>query len=159
LLKRYAAGAAPKTEQQKLVKVIKDTTRRAVLDKYAKEGFTKLSNGSDIRVVKAVTGVDLGTKSTSVDIKKASDAFKSRFGQTWVDEQQKLLDGYSSAVASKAEQQKLLNAIRDKGTVLRDYGKHGFLDLDKELVKALKAEGVTWGGEWVHEKDIMHFEI
>ena len=35
----------------------------------------------------------------------------------------------------------------------------GFLDLDKDMVEALKAAGLRWGGDYAGAKDFMHFEV
>jgi hypothetical protein len=35
----------------------------------------------------------------------------------------------------------------------------GFLDLDEQMVNALKAAGLRWGGDYKGAKDFMHFEV
>jgi D-alanyl-D-alanine carboxypeptidase len=36
---------------------------------------------------------------------------------------------------------------------------HGFMDLAKNLVVALTAAGLLWGGRYQTGKDIMHFDL
>ena len=45
---------------------------------------------------------------------------------------------------------------RDK---LRRYADAGFLSLDKQLVRSMKAAGFRWGGDWRTSKDFMHFDL
>lgn len=42
---------------------------------------------------------------------------------------------------------------------LRGYARKGFLDLNPDLVKALKDAGLYWGGEVWAGKDYMHFQV
>lgn len=42
---------------------------------------------------------------------------------------------------------------------LREHAREGFLDLNKQLVEALKGAGLHWGGEGWTAKDYMHFEV
>ena len=51
-------------------------------------------------------------------------------------------------------------ALKDKG----DFKKHkspeeGFLDLNESVVMALVGAGLTWGGTYPSDKDIMHFDL
>ena len=59
------------------------------------------------------------------------------------------------ALAQKRLQVK--EAARD-GQRLRKFASTGFLNLDKDLVVALKAAGLVWGGDWAGSKDYMHFQ-
>jgi len=60
----------------------------------------------------------------------------------------------------KAKQSKLAKATKARDStpnqVLAD---KGFLDLDEQLVNALKAAGLRWGGDYKGAKDFMHFEV
>ena len=60
----------------------------------------------------------------------------------------------------KAKQTKLAKATKARDNnpnqVLAD---KGFLDLDEQLVNALKAAGLRWGGDYKGAKDFMHFEV
>jgi hypothetical protein len=62
--------------------------------------------------------------------------------------------------AIKAKQKQLEKAIgaRDDDT-LRGYASRGFLDLDKDMVEALKGAGLDWGGDYGGAKDFMHFDV
>ena len=42
---------------------------------------------------------------------------------------------------------------------MRGMASRGFLDLDKDMVEALKAAGLGWGGDYAGAKDFMHFEV
>jgi hypothetical protein len=53
-------------------------------------------------------------------------------------------------------QQKQGDFGRGKGS---DPAKFGFMTLDEELVVALVRAGLTWGGAYATDKDIMHFDF
>lgn len=60
----------------------------------------------------------------------------------------------------KKRQKKLDDAIKAReGDTLRGYAQRGFLDLNKDLVEAMKAAGLRWGGDYEGVKDFMHFEV
>jgi hypothetical protein len=40
-----------------------------------------------------------------------------------------------------------------------DVKTHGFMTLREELVRALVLAGLTWGGVYRTDKDIMHFDL
>jgi D-alanyl-D-alanine carboxypeptidase len=67
------------------------------------------------------------------------------------------------AKARAAKAKKLKDAIKELGRKradpLRGYSKKGFLDLNPDLVKALKDAGLYWGGEIWTAKDYMHFQV
>lgn len=66
----------------------------------------------------------------------------------------------TKTAAIKRKQKQLDKAVkaRDDDT-LRGYASRGFLDLDKDMVEALKAAGLGWGGDYGGAKDFMHFEV
>jgi hypothetical protein len=66
----------------------------------------------------------------------------------------------AKTAAIKRKQKQLDKAVkaRDDDT-LRGYASRGFLDLDKDMVEALKAAGLGWGGDYTGAKDFMHFEV
>ena len=60
----------------------------------------------------------------------------------------------------KRQQRKLADAVKTRDTdEMRGYASRGFLDLDKDLVEALKKAGLGWGGDYTGAKDFMHFEV
>jgi hypothetical protein len=62
-----------------------------------------------------------------------------------------------------AKDAKLKKAIKTLGAMradpLQGYADKGFLDLNPDLVKALKDAGLYWGGEVWAAKDYMHFQV
>jgi D-alanyl-D-alanine carboxypeptidase len=42
---------------------------------------------------------------------------------------------------------------------LKSWATHGILSIPPLLVAAMVGNGVGWGGEWEHSKDLMHFEL
>jgi hypothetical protein len=66
----------------------------------------------------------------------------------------------TKTAAIKRKQAQLAAAVarRDKDP-LHAYAAHGFLDLSKQLVEALKGAGLGWGGDYTGAKDFMHFEV
>ena len=66
----------------------------------------------------------------------------------------------AAELAIKKTQKRLDKAVAAReGDTLRGYAEHGFLDLKKDLVEALKAAGLGWGGDDAGAKDFMHFEV
>jgi len=53
----------------------------------------------EIRVIKAVTGVDLGSKPTDAEMQKASQDFQGTFNQAWIDRKKKELANARSLIA------------------------------------------------------------
>jgi len=62
-----------------------------------------------------------------------------------------------------AKKKRLAKAIKELGDKradpLRGYADKGFLDLNPDLVQALKDAGLHWGGEVWAAKDYMHFQV
>ena len=65
--------------------------------------------------------------------------------------------------AQSAKKKRLAEAIKELGAKradpLRGYADKGFLDLNPDLVQALKDAGLHWGGEVWAGKDYMHFQV
>jgi DNA repair exonuclease SbcCD ATPase subunit len=60
----------------------------------------------------------------------------------------------------KSRQRRLEAATKERDKdPLRHMADVGFLDLDEQLVNALKAAGLRWGGDYKGAKDFMHFEV
>jgi hypothetical protein len=64
----------------------------------------------------------------------------------------------TAAIKGKQKQLDKASKARDEDT-LRGYADRGFLDLDKDMVEALKTAGLRWGGDYSGAKDFMHFEV
>jgi hypothetical protein len=130
-----------------------------------------IDNKDDIRVIRAVTGIDLGQLQPTADMRQASQTFQLIFNQQWVNQQTQILQqlqqtpagaglaGITFKYASIAAQQTLIQAINNRRRVLNGYARTGFFDLDQSLIDAFTGAGFSWGGQWQHEKDFMHFEI
>jgi hypothetical protein len=92
------------------------------------------------------------------DLEKAIDAL-----QTEIDALDATKD--AKAIAAKVLLMKARQKKLDKATAARDddpmrqLANTGFLDLDKQMVEALKATGLRWGGNYTGSKDYMHFEL
>jgi hypothetical protein len=66
----------------------------------------------------------------------------------------------AKATAIKKTQKKFDAAVKAQDDdTMRGYADVGFLDLDKDLVTALKTAGLGWGGDYAGAKDYMHFEV
>lgn len=100
-------------------------------------------NKDDINVIYAVTGINLGRRQSAPTMQQASQVFKSQFNQQWINIQSKDLQ-YS---------------ISGRRQMLNRYAKLGFMNLEQSLIDALKGAGIKWGGDWIHVKDFMHFEL
>ena len=139
-----------------------------------------IDNGDDIIVIRAVTGINLGQPQATADMRQASQTFQLVFNQQWVNQQTQILQqvqtrplppgiivpqlpavisGMSVWLAQIMSQQMLIRAINRRRRVLNGYARTGFFDLDQSLIDAFTGAGFSWGGQWQHEKDFMHFEI
>ena len=127
--------------------------------------------GADmIRVIKAVTGVDLGKTQEEDAMRQASEIFKSKFDESFIaiqlDEIKSLRQRQTELQAAKAPDsraiKKLSGKIKKQERLvgdLRGFAKKGFFDLPHDFVEALKSSGLQWGGDYKSSKDYMHFEL
>lgn len=133
-----------------------------------------VSNREDIRVIREVTGVDLGQKQSAEAMREASRAFMEKFGQWKLDKVRELAKlesegqkGYPSsglpATGSNElkELKRLIKILNEPSRKARldGYAARGFLNLDQSLIDALVKAGFNWGGDWTSKKDFMHFEL
>lgn len=103
-------------------------------------------------------------------LKAASDAMKKYFSYRDPANLTALTTAVQGHTAAKGEPTDLAGwqkqieadytALKDKG----DFKKHkspeeGFLDLNESVVMALVGAGLTWGGTYGGDKDIMHFDL
>ncbi len=118
-------------------------------------------NRDVVRVIKAVTGVDLGAVQSAEALRQASTTFRSTFGDAWLDARRQELQSAEQAgdAARAADLRALLAAASRHQAELARLRQSGFLDLDQRLIDALVAAGLTWGGSWSRSKDFMHFEL
>ena len=83
--------------------------------------------------------------------------------QTQIDALDKTKDRAQIAALTtkiKAKQKQLERATKARDTDgMRHMADVGFLDLSEQLVNALKAAGLRWGGDYKGAKDFMHFEV
>jgi LAS superfamily LD-carboxypeptidase LdcB len=123
-----------------------------------------------IRVIKAVTGVDLGKTQEEDAMRQASEVFKTKFDDSFIatqlDEIKSLRQQQTDLKASKSKDgravKKLTGRIKEREKLvgdLRGLAKKGFLDLPHDFVEALKSSGLQWGGDYKSSKDYMHFEL
>ena len=127
--------------------------------------------GADmIRVIKAVTGIDLGKTQEENAMRQASEVFKAKFDDTFIatqlDEIKSLRQQQTELRAQKATDaraiKKLAGQIKAREKLvgdLRGLAKKGFLDLPHDFIEALKSSGLQWGGDYKSSKDYMHFEL
>ena len=79
--------------------------------------------------------------------------------------QQKLRATLTKAAAQKrTEQTRKAKSLDQKkasrdAEPLRGYAAGGFLNLSKDVVDAMVAAGLKWGGDWKGAKDFMHFDL
>ncbi|MFN8376544.1 MAG: M15 family metallopeptidase [Anaerolineae bacterium] len=119
-------------------------------------------NADQIRVIEAVTGVNLGTREDAETMSDASADFQDLFNEAWVQEQRQRLTELEQADRRSPQarrQKQLVRAIERQRATLNTYAARGFLNLDLELIEALQDAGFNWGGNWRSEKDFMHFEL
>ncbi|WP_152042506.1 M15 family metallopeptidase [Salinigranum salinum] len=116
-----------------------------------------IRNSHDIRVIGAVTGVDLGQPQDAQTMRTASERFQSDFGDAWV--QQKRDELATADGQERAELDQLLASVERRRATLDTYAQEGFLNLEQALIDALTDAGFEWGGQWRREKDFMHFTL
>ena len=70
-------------------------------------------------------------------------------------------DRKDKTAKGKSRKAKQSAIAKEKGSIdtLHRWGEEGFMDLDQDLVEALKRAGLSWGGDWAGSKDFMHFEV
>ncbi|MCH8063236.1 MAG: M15 family metallopeptidase [Chloroflexi bacterium] len=131
-----------------------------------RQGNPHIRNQHEIRVIRAVTGVDLGMQQGANVMRQASQTFQSTFSQQWVDQQTQQLQQLqaqanpSQAVQQQIEQlEQLIDSISRRRQALNGYAQRGFFNIQQSLVDALVNAGFSWGGQWQHSKDFMHFEL
>ena len=114
-----------------------------------------------VRVITAVTGVDLGSTQTADALRQASTTFRTAYGDEWLAARRQELDAavQSGDTGRAGELRAVLAAAGRQATGLRELARTGFLNLDPRLIDALQAAGLTWGGSWRTSKDFMHFEL
>jgi hypothetical protein len=125
-----------------------------------------IRNSNDIRVIRAVTGVDLGQPQAAVTMRQASQTFQTTFDQLWVDQQTqqlqqlRTLQNPSPATQQQIQQlEQLIQSIDARRASLDGYAALGFLNLEQPLIDALVDAGFSWGGAWQTVKDFMHFQL
>jgi subtilisin family serine protease len=118
-------------------------------------------DGDVVRVINAVTGVNLGAAQTADAMRQASLTFKATYGDAWITARRQDLDAATQAgdTTRATELQQTLAAATRQRTRLAQLAQTGFFDLDQRLIDALQAAGLTWGGSWRTSKDFMHFEL
>jgi D-alanyl-D-alanine carboxypeptidase len=127
--------------------------------------------GADmIRVIKAVTGIDLGKTQEENAMRQASEVFRAKFDDSYIatqlDEIKSLRQQQTELRAKKPTDaraiKKLSGQIKAREKLvgdLRGFAKKGFFDLPHDFVEALKSSGLQWGGDYKSSKDYMHFEL
>lgn len=103
----------------------------------------RIINKDEIKIIHAVTGVNLGQIQTASAMRQASLVFRSKFTPQWI----------------KMQKIELQKSISRSKSALNRYAKTGFINLEQPLIDALKAAGIKWGGNYINSKDFMHFEL
>jgi LAS superfamily LD-carboxypeptidase LdcB len=130
----------------------------------------RIIDKTTIRVVKAVTGVDMGKTQEEDAMRKASEDFKTKFDDSFITAQlneikslrQQRSDLQTKEKPDAAAIKKLSGKIKKAESLvadLRSLAKKGFLDLPHDFIEALKSSGLQWGGDYKSSKDFMHFEL
>lgn len=114
-----------------------------------------------VRVIAAVTGVDLGATQPADASRQASLTFQATYGDPWLAARRQELDAATQAGDTNRanDLRATLAAAGRRAADLRRLAQSGFFDLDQRLIDALTAAGLTWGGSWRTSKDFMHFEL
>jgi hypothetical protein len=171
-----AAPTATRADRQKLKAI---TTRlKAKQAEIAANIAARKTLGKEIKRFEALDQaiVDLTEASRKLDVEAdelAADLKKLEAGESLeagkpaltgkklaaqVKAKKKAIAGKATAI--KKAHKKLDAAVKaEAGDTLRGYAERGFLDLDKDLVTALKTAGLGWGGDYGGAKDYMHFEV
>lgn len=138
----------------------------------------RITDKDQLAALTLVTGLDFQSGSlAAADLKTKSDDFKATFNEAKykeiltgkekekTDAAEKLKDEKATK-EEKAEIQKAIKSLdvtiatlRNNKSALLALAKTGFMNLDTQLVQAFIDAGFTWGGQFQHSKDFMHFEI
>jgi hypothetical protein len=138
----------------------------------------RITDEAELAALTLITGLDFQSSNLSAtDLKTKSDDFKTNFNEAKYKE---ILDGKEKEMSEAAEKAKdaktgkeekaALNAtikdlkktianLKSSKSALLALAKTGFLNLDTQLIQAFIDAGFTWGGQFQHSKDFMHFEI
>ena len=142
--------AKPTAEQKLEAKALRDDLKAKQAQIRANLAAQKAIGDERDRVLALEKAVD--------DLEKAIDTL-----QTEIDALDATKD--AKAIAAKLALMKVKQKKLDAATKARDddpmrqLANTGFLDLDKQMVEALKATGLRWGGNYTGSKDYMHFEL
>lgn len=142
--------AKPTAEQKQEAKTLRDDLKAKQAAIRANLAAQKAISGERDRVLALEKAVN--------DLESAIDTL-----QTEIDALDTTKDAKAIATkvaAMKAKQKKLEQATKARDDdPMRHLADTGFLDLDKQLVEALKGTGLQWGGNYKGSKDYMHFEL
>ncbi len=142
--------AKPTAEQKLEAKALRDDLKAKQAALRANLAAQKAIGDERDRVLALEKAVD--------DLEKAIDTL-----QTEIDALDATKDAKKIAAKvalMKAKQKRLVKATKARDDdPMRQLANTGFLDLDKQMVEALKATGLRWGGNYTGSKDYMHFEL
>ncbi len=122
-------------------------TQKALLEKHLKSYEavdTAITAQTEVVTAKGLQIDALTAASTGADPKTAADAHAK-------------IATLKKALTKAEARLKVMETNRDQQR-LRKFASGGFLDLNKDLVTALKTAGLEWGGDWRPSKDFMHFQ-
>jgi D-alanyl-D-alanine carboxypeptidase len=121
-------------------------TRVAALDKAVED------------LEKAISKLQSELAALNADLEQLAKAPPGAATDTQIHVRKAALATKATAIANKQKQ--LARAVKTRGEdPLHSLAAHGFLDLNKAMVVALKGAGLRWGGDYKGPKDFMHFEV
>ena len=107
---------------------------------------------------KAIATLQSEVDRLNAELEQLETTPQSADSKTQIDARRHALAARTTAITAKQKQ--LAKAVKTRDDdPLRGYAKHGFLDLNKGMVDALKGAGLRWGGDYKGAKDFMHFEV
>jgi hypothetical protein len=142
--------AKPTADQKQEAKALRDDLKAKQAQLRANLAAQKAISGERDRVLALEKAVD--------DVEKAIDTLQAEIDALDVTKDAKAIAAKTAKIKVKQKQLTAATKARDDDP-MRKLADTGFLDLDKQMVEALKATGLRWGGNYKGSKDYMHFEV
>ncbi len=142
--------AKPTADQKQEAKALRADLKANQAEIRANLAAQKAISGERDRVIALEKAVD--------DLEKAIDSLQLEIDALDVTKDAKAIAAKTAKLKAKQRQLTAATKARDDDP-MRKLADTGFLDLDKQMVEALKATGLRWGGNYTGSKDYMHFEL
>jgi hypothetical protein len=142
--------AKPTADQKNEAKALRNDLKAKQAQIRANLAAQKAIGGERDRVLALEKAVD--------DLEKAIDTLQTEIDALDATKDAKKIAAKAALMKVKQKQLAAATTARDDDP-MRKLANTGFLDLDKQMVEALKATGLRWGGNYTGSKDYMHFEL